>query len=160
MKSSTMDTTVHANRRRLERPLSVDCRGHGAAPGQASECCCADEDRLTDFDALHSRVNDDSAFAYAFDLLMMEKMPTFDASRSATAARGSQSYCGRQAWHPPERAYRGDGAVGFDHACKLGCEGIVSKRIDAPYRSGRARTWIKVRNKMAPAYTRIEDGSF
>lgn len=46
------------------------------------------------------------------------------------------------------------------HACKRGLEGIVSKRIDAPYRSGRARTWIKVRNKKAPAYTRIEDGTF
>ena len=52
------------------------------------------------------------------------------------------------------------GATVFAHACKLGCEGIVSKRIDAPYRSGRARTWIKVRNKKAPAYTRIEDGTF
>ena len=29
-----------------------------------------------------------------------------------------------------------DGAAVFDHACRLGLEGIVSKRIDAPYRSG------------------------
>ena len=50
-----------------------------------------------------------------------------------------------------------DGATVFRHACKLGFEGIVSKRIDAPYRSGRGRTWIKVRNKKAPAYTRIEE---
>ena len=48
----------------------------------------------------------------------------------------------------------------FAHACKRGLEGIVSKRIDAPYRSGRARTWIKMRNKKAPAYTRIENGTF
>jgi ATP-dependent DNA ligase len=34
----------------------------------------------------------------------------------------------------------------FEHACKLGAEGIVSKRIDAPYRSGPCSTWIKVRN--------------
>ena len=53
-----------------------------------------------------------------------------------------------------------DGGIVFAHACKLGCEGIVSKRADAPYRSGRAKTWIKVRNKKAPAYTRIEDGTF
>ena len=32
--------------------------------------------------------------------------------------------------------------------------------LNAPYRSGRARTWIKVRNKKAPAYTRVEDGTF
>jgi hypothetical protein len=31
----------------------------------------------------------------------------------------------------------------FRHACKLGLEGIVSKRRDAPYRSGRPKTWLK-----------------
>jgi len=30
----------------------------------------------------------------------------------------------------------GDGATVFDHACRMGLEGIVSKRMDAPYRSG------------------------
>jgi ATP-dependent DNA ligase len=35
----------------------------------------------------------------------------------------------------------------FEHACRLGLEGIVSKRIDAPYRSGRAKCWIKIKNK-------------
>ena len=35
-----------------------------------------------------------------------------------------------------------DGAIVFRHACRLGCEGIVSKRRDAPYRSGRVQTWI------------------
>ncbi|MEA2985962.1 MAG: hypothetical protein QOD94_2216 [Alphaproteobacteria bacterium] len=37
-----------------------------------AECCCADDDGLTDFDAPHSRVNDDAAFAYAFDLLLID----------------------------------------------------------------------------------------
>jgi hypothetical protein len=34
--------------------------------------CCADDDGLTDFDALHSRVNNDAAFVYAFDLLLLD----------------------------------------------------------------------------------------
>jgi bifunctional non-homologous end joining protein LigD len=34
----------------------------------------------------------------------------------------------------------------FRHACKLGLKGIVSKRRDAPYRSGRSKTWLKVNN--------------
>jgi bifunctional non-homologous end joining protein LigD len=42
----------------------------------------------------------------------------------------------------------GDGAMIFRHACRLGCEGIVSKRVDSPYRSGRSRDWIKTK---APA---------
>ena len=34
------------------------------------------------------------------------------------------------------------------------CEGIVSKRLDLPYRSGRSDCWIKVKNPNAPAVTR------
>ena len=41
--------------------------------------------------------------------------------------------------------------VVFDHACRLGLEGIVSKRRDAPYRSGRSGTWLKVKNREHPA---------
>ena len=42
-------------------------------------------------------------------------------------------------------AIEGDGAVVLRHACALGLEGIVSKRRDAPYRSGRSRTWLKIK---------------
>ncbi|MDC7785445.1 DNA ligase D [Rhodoplanes sp. TEM] len=35
------------------------------------------------------------------------------------------------------------GAVVHEHACRMGLEGIVSKRSDAPYRSGRGTDWIK-----------------
>jgi ATP-dependent DNA ligase len=34
----------------------------------------------------------------------------------------------------------------FAHACRLGAEGIVSKKVDGTYRSGPCRAWIKVRN--------------
>jgi bifunctional non-homologous end joining protein LigD len=47
-----------------------------------------------------------------------------------------------------------DGAVVFREACKLGCEGIVSKRLGSPYRSGRSPHWLKVKNPDAPAVTR------
>jgi ATP-dependent DNA ligase len=43
------------------------------------------------------------------------------------------------------------------HACALGCEGIVSKRLGSPYRSGRADCWLKVKNPNAPAVKRIEE---
>ncbi|TPK72162.1 DNA ligase D [Mesorhizobium sp. B2-4-15] len=33
----------------------------------------------------------------------------------------------------------------FDHACRLGLEGIVSKRADSPYRSGVQASWLKVK---------------
>jgi ATP-dependent DNA ligase len=38
-----------------------------------------------------------------------------------------------------------DGEIVFREACKLGCEGIVSKRLGSPYRSGRSAHWIKVK---------------
>jgi ATP-dependent DNA ligase len=39
-------------------------------------------------------------------------------------------------------------------ACKLGCEGIVSKRLGSIYRRGRSPYWIKVKNPNAPAVKR------
>ena len=50
-----------------------------------------------------------------------------------------------------------DGAIVFREACKLGCEGIVSKRLGSSYRSGRSRHWIKVNNPAAPAVKREEE---
>ncbi len=35
------------------------------------------------------------------------------------------------------------GGVMLKHACRMGLEGVVSKRADAPYRSGRGASWIK-----------------
>jgi len=49
----------------------------------------------------------------------------------------------------------GDGETIFRHACKLGAEGIVAKRRDRPYRSGRCADWVKVKNPHAPAASRI-----
>src|SRR5262249_44061849 len=42
------------------------------------------------------------------------------------------------------------GDVVFRHACKLGFEGIVSKRLGSAYHSGRSRDWIKSKNPAAP----------
>jgi bifunctional non-homologous end joining protein LigD len=67
------------------------------------------------------------------------------------------------------RLVRGDGAglqicehvdrpgdIVFEHACKLGCEGIVSKRLGSHYRPGprKCSDWIKVKNPAAPAVKR------
>jgi bifunctional non-homologous end joining protein LigD len=49
---------------------------------------------------------------------------------------------------------QGEGPEIFAHACKLGCEGIVSKRLGSRYVSGRCDAWIKVKNRAAPAVKR------
>jgi bifunctional non-homologous end joining protein LigD len=45
----------------------------------------------------------------------------------------------------------------FAHACKLGLEGIVSKRKDSPYRSGRSPDWLKSKNPVCAAVKREEE---
>jgi ATP-dependent DNA ligase len=51
-------------------------------------------------------------------------------------------------------------AVVFDHACRMGLEDIVAKRLDLPYRSGKAKCWVKVKNPKSPAMLRVEDGTW
>ena len=46
------------------------------------------------------------------------------------------------------------GDVVYRHACRLGCEGIVSKRLGSAYVSGRTRHWLKFKNPAAPAVKR------
>jgi ATP-dependent DNA ligase len=42
----------------------------------------------------------------------------------------------------------------FRYACKMGLEGIVSKRLGSRYRSGRSKDWLKFKNPQAPAVKR------
>jgi hypothetical protein len=83
---------------------------------------------------------------------------TFDRCRSENARRGWRSFWGRKTGgilfndHTDE-----DGAIVFRHACKLGLEGIVSKRLSKPYQSGRSGYWLKVKNPDCPAMIRARD---
>ena len=47
-----------------------------------------------------------------------------------------------------------EGSVVFQHACKMGLEGIVSKRLGSRYRSGRSLDWLNLKNPEAPAVKR------
>ena len=47
-----------------------------------------------------------------------------------------------------------DGAVVFRATCGMGLEGIVAKRRDSRYCSGRCREWIKIKNPAHPAIER------
>ena len=47
-----------------------------------------------------------------------------------------------------------DGEIVFRHSCRMGLEGIVSKRIDAGYRSGPSKTWLKSNNPASEAVRR------
>jgi ATP-dependent DNA ligase len=47
----------------------------------------------------------------------------------------------------------------YGDAGAMGLEGIVSKKLGSAYRSGRSKSWIKVKNPNAPAAQRFEDQS-
>ena len=111
-------------------------------------------DGFPDFDALHSRCNDHRAVACAFDLLMLDgedwrRKPMVERKaglrKLLRRTRGGIQYVEHT---------EGDGEKMFDAVCKLGLEGIVSKKLDAPYRSGPSKSWIKVKNPKAPAALR------
>ena len=55
------------------------------------------------------------------------------------------------------RVLEGDGGRIFEHACKLGLEGIVSKRLDMAYRPGPSKSWLKIKNPKHPAMMRIKE---
>jgi ATP-dependent DNA ligase len=48
----------------------------------------------------------------------------------------------------------------FREACRLGCEGIVSKRLGSIYRRGPSPLWLKVMNPKALAVTREAEGDW
>jgi bifunctional non-homologous end joining protein LigD len=98
--------------------------------------------------------------ACAFDLL---RVNGDDMRRRAfaerTAALAKLLFRTREGIQYVEHA-EGHGDRMFAAACHLGLEGIVSKGIDVLYRSGRARSWIKVKNPNAAAATRTVDRTF
>jgi ATP-dependent DNA ligase len=69
---------------------------------------------------------------------------------SRSAGKDSRSYSRKsKAMHDGiqlSEAITGDGAAIFRHACGLGLEGIVSKRIGSRYVSGKTRAWLKTKN--------------
>jgi hypothetical protein len=47
--------------------------------------------------------------------------------------------------------------IKYRAACNMGLEGMVSKRVDRPYRAGRSKDWVKVKNRNHPAMDRVMD---
>jgi bifunctional non-homologous end joining protein LigD len=56
-----------------------------------------------------------------------------------------------------EHLERAVGPRMFEHACKIGLEGIVSKHRDRAYRAGRCPHWIKIKNPTSPAMIRAKE---
>jgi bifunctional non-homologous end joining protein LigD len=112
---------------------------------------------LSLFDELHSGRRDRDVVLCAFDLLELNGKDQRTLPLEERKARLADLLSRVTSGILLSEHIETDGATVFRHACKLGCEGIVSKQRASPYRSGRVRTWIKVKNPASPAMRRVWD---
>ena len=98
---------------------------------------------------------DHAAVACAFDLMMLDGD---DLGRKPLSERKAALrkllFRTKDSIQYVEHA-QGHGAEMFAAVCDLGLEGIVSKKINSPYRSGPSKAWIKVKTPKAAAATRV-----
>jgi ATP-dependent DNA ligase len=119
------------------------------------EAVIAREDGLPDFHALRSKRRGHEAVLYAFDLIEHDGVDLRDLPLIERKRRLKKLISKSQ-----RRAIRfvehltGDGPTIFEHVCRMGLEGTVSKRIDAPYRSGPSKMWVKTKNPESAAVRR------
>ena len=125
------------------------------------EVVCCDERGVAVFHVLRRRRNEPQAFLYAFDLLELDgadmRREPIEVRKATLASILRKSQHGVRL---NEHLEHPEGDVVFRHACKMGLEGIVSKRLGSRYRSGRSPDWLKSKNPQAPAVKREaeEDG--
>ena len=115
-------------------------------------------DGISDFDALHSGKHNDQVQLYAFDMLAGDG----DDLRSLPLSIRKTNLA-RLLSRRPDGIFIApfeQGEIGPDlflAACRMGLEGLVSKRRDRPYRAGRSPNWIKVKNPNSPAMVRAKE---
>src|SRR5271165_5728780 len=141
--------------------ISVTAARHRAKSftldGEAVVC---GPDGVAVFDALHRRGTVSEVMLYAFDLLELHGedlrgLPLGDRNKRLARLLGKRRIGIVFSQHTDE-----DGATVFQQACRMGLEGIVSKRLSASYRSGPSRDWLKVKNPDSPAMIRAREAEW
>jgi bifunctional non-homologous end joining protein LigD len=118
--------------------------------GEAVVC---DDNGVASFDLIRHHRHNDRAFLYAFDLIELNgddlRRDPLEVRKATLASVLAKAAPGLRL----NEHIEGDGPTVFAHACKMGLEGIVSKRKDSMYRSGRSPDWLKMKTA-APAVKR------
>jgi ATP-dependent DNA ligase len=117
-------------------------------------------DGASDFDRLRSRQHDREVHLLAFDLLELDGEDLRAHPLERRKAVLAKLLRGSDAGIQFLEQFEARGEIVFAHACALGREGIVSKRRDAPYRHGRTRTWLTLKNPESPAALRVWEDRF
>jgi bifunctional non-homologous end joining protein LigD len=114
-------------------------------------------DGYSDFNALHAGRHNEEVQLCAFDVLAIDGDDLRDLPLSLRKANLQRLLARR-----PDGIFLSDfeqGEIGPDlflAACRMGLEGLVSKHRDRPYRSGRCKHWVKVKNRKHPAMDRSD----
>lgn len=115
-------------------------------------------DGISDFNALHSGRHNADVQLCAFDVLAIDGEDLRELPLSMRKANLERLLRGR-----PDGIFVNPfetGAIGpdlFRKACELGLEGLVSKRSDRPYRGGRSKDWLKVKNRSHASIARVKE---
>lgn len=113
------------------------------------EIVAQEDSGISTFTALQTDLKSgrrDRLVYFMFDLLYCEGVNLTGvafADRKAALEEILQAVPGSLPLRYSAHMDEGDSRTIFAHACQMGLEGLLSKRADAPYRSGRGDSWIK-----------------
>jgi len=121
----------------------------------------ARDDGTPDFHALRNRRRGREVVLFAFDLIEHDgddlcDLPLIERKRRLKKLIGRSKQRAIQF----NEHLTGDGPAVFEHVCQMWLEGIVSKRVDARYRSGVSTTWLKAKNPESAAVRREREGEW
>ncbi|WP_166041793.1 DNA ligase D [Sphingosinicella sp. YJ22] len=112
------------------------------------EIVSVDDQGRTSFSALQQAISEGGRglTCFLFDVLQVDgddlaKLPTIERKQRLASLLGPGK--------PPYLIYAehivGSGDELLDAMCEAGQEGVIAKKADAPYRSGRTKTWLKIK---------------
>jgi bifunctional non-homologous end joining protein LigD len=114
------------------------------------EVVALNENGTTNFQLLQNSLSthtSDNLAYYVFDLLHLDGndlMPLPLLTRKETLAEILKAKSSSSPIRYSEH-WLGQGDRLYDEACRSGLEGVISKKADQPYRSGRGRDWVKIK---------------
>jgi len=115
------------------------------------EACALDPHGAPDFAALQAALTEGDSknlIFFAFDLLFAEGLDLrgmpLSERKDALQTLLASTKAKKQTLRFVDHFETGGDAV-LQSACKMHLEGIVSKELDAPYRSGRGNSWVKAK---------------
>jgi bifunctional non-homologous end joining protein LigD len=130
----------------LLHALSVCLQHKGCLPQPGTDTNIRPRLGVPSFDRLRYRRHDGSVFLYAFEVIEVNgddlRREPLEVRKATLASLLRRAAPGLRL----NEHIEADGPTVFAHACKMGLEGIVSKRKDSSYRSGRSSDWLKMKN--------------